>query len=131
MGLWKLTLPSYGIFLFSTEQTSCKKTIIPYCSHDCAKTFPHSYALLYCLVLYKKRFFCETNNIFYSIENRIWDKTKWQFWNYIKNKGKVTLESFQNLPYVSSYLYLKGFAWKQDYLISQKLQMSQTLSRLF
>ena len=49
-----------------------------------------------------------------------------RFWKYIKNKGKVTLESFRNFAYVSSYLHLKSFAWKGDYVISQKLQMSQT-----
>ena len=45
------------------------KTFIPYCSHDCPKTFPHIYVLLRYLVLYKK-LFCKTN-IFYSLENRI------------------------------------------------------------
>ena len=48
------------------------------------------------------------------------------YFQHIKNKGKATLESFQNFPYVSSYLYLKSFAWKRDYKISQKLQMPQT-----
>ena len=33
------------------------KTFIPYCSHDCAKTFPHSYAMLRGLVQYKNAFF--------------------------------------------------------------------------
>ena len=32
------------------------KTFIPYCSHDCAKSFLHSYALLRCIVLYKNVF---------------------------------------------------------------------------
>ena len=48
-----------------------------------------------------------------------------------QKKGKVTLESFRNFAYVSSYLHLKSFAWKRDYLISQKLQMPKTLSRPF
>ena len=39
-----------------------------------------------------------------------------RFWKYIKNKGKVTLESFRNFAYVSSYLHLKIFAWKGDYV---------------
>ena len=100
-------------------------TFILYYSHDCAKTFPHSYAMFRCLVSIKA-LFCKTNNIFYSLENPIWDKTKQWFWKYIKNKGKVTLESFRNFAYVNSYLHLKNFAWKRDYIISQKLQMSQT-----
>ena len=29
-------------------------------------------------------------------------------------KGKVTLDSFRNFAYLSSYLHLKSFAWKQD-----------------
>ena len=36
------------------------------------------------------------------------------------------LESFQNFAYISSYLYLKSFALKRVYLISQKLQIAQT-----
>ena len=35
------------------------------------------------------------------------------------------LESFQNIAHVSSYLHLKHFAWKRNYLISQKLQTPQ------
>ena len=41
------------------------------------------------------------------------------------------MESFRNFAYVSSYLHLKSFAWKRDYVISQKLQMPQTWSRSF
>ena len=44
----------------------------------------------------------------------------------MKNKGKVTLESFRNFAYVSSYLHLKRFAWKGDYVMSEKLQMPET-----
>ena len=40
------------------------------------------------------------------------------FWKYIKNKGEVTLDSFRNFAYFSSYLRLKSFARKQDYVIS-------------
>ena len=43
-------------FLFSTGQIFCQKTFIPYCSHEWPKTFPHSYALLRCLVFYKNAF---------------------------------------------------------------------------
>ena len=110
-------------FLFSTGQIFFKKLLY----HIVAiiglkRTFPHSYATSFSI----KTIFCKTNNIFYSLENPIWDKTKQWFWKYIKNKGKVTLESFRNFVYVSSYLHLKSFARKRDYIISQKLQMSQT-----
>ena len=42
------------------------------------------------------------------------------------HQGKVTLESFENFAYVSSYLHLKSFAWKRDYAISQELKIPQT-----
>ena len=32
----------------------------------------------------------------------------------MKNKYEVTLGSFANFAYVSSYLHLKDFVWKQD-----------------
>ena len=35
-----------------------------------------------------------------------------------------TLDTFQNFAYAKSYLHLKSFAWKKDYPISSKLQMS-------
>ena len=41
-----------------------------YCSHEWPRMFPHTCALLRCLVFYKKRFFCKTNNIFYSLKNQ-------------------------------------------------------------
>ena len=44
---------------------------------------------------------------------------------------KITLESFRNFAYATSFLRLKGFTWKRDYLISQKIQMPKTLSRPF
>ena len=55
-----------------------------------------------------------TNNIFYSLRNQKWDKTNSWSLKYIKNKYEVTLNSFANFAYVSSYLYLKDFAWKRD-----------------
>ena len=32
----------------------------------------------------------------------------------MKNEYEVTLDSFPNFAYVSSYLHLKDFAWKRD-----------------
>ena len=37
---------------------------------------------------------------------------------FIKNKTEVTWDSFPNFDYVSSYLHLKSFTWKQDYVLS-------------
>ena len=66
----------------------------------------------------RKTILCETNNIFYSLGNQIWHKTNDIFWKYIKNKDEVTLDSFRNFAYVSSYSHLKSVPWKQDYVIS-------------
>ena len=79
----------------------------------------------------RKVILCETNNIFYSREYQVWHKDDNRFWKVIKNKGDVTQDSFRNFAYVSSYLRLKTFAWKRDYVISQKLQMPQTWARPF
>ena len=74
---------------------------------------------------------CETNNIFCSQEYWVWHKVNAIFWSFIKNEHEVMLDSFWNFAYVSSYLHSKSFSWKQDYVISQKLQMPQTSSRPF
>ena len=140
MGLWNLTFPSYGAlkrghtFLFSTGQIFCQKLLYHIVAIIVLKHFgivPHYYAASVSIKYIILLVFCKTNNIFYSLENQIWDKTKQWFWKYIKNKGKVTLESFPNFAYFSNYLHLKSFVWKRDYLISRKLQMRQTLSRQF
>ena len=68
----------------------------------------HSYAASFSL----KVILCETNNIFYSLGNCICHKSNSIFWMYSKNNGEVTLDSFRNFAYVSSYLRLKCFAWK-------------------
>ena len=134
MGLWKLTFPSYGAlkgghtFLFSTEQIFCRKLlyhIVPMIvlKHFCIVT--HCCAASFSI----KTLFCKTSHIFYSLKNQVSEKTKAWFWKNIKNKVKFTLESFRNFFYVSSYLHLKSFAWKRDYVMSQKLQMPKTLSK--
>ena len=56
----------------------------------------------------------ETNNIFYSLRNQKWDKANSSSLKYIENKYEVTLYSFENFAYVSSYLRLKDFAWKRE-----------------
>ena len=134
MGLWKLTFPSYGAFkgrqafLFSTRQIFCQNVLC----HIVAMIVLKRLRIVthFCAVSFSvKSLFCGTNNIFYSLENRLWDQTKKWFWKYIKNKGKVISESFRNFAHISSYLHLKSIAWKWDYVISRKLQMSQALSR--
>ena len=57
-------------------------------------------------------------------KNETKPRTSNRFWKYIKNKGGVTFGSFPNFAYISSYLHLKSFAWKRDYIISSKLQSS-------
>ena len=63
---------------------------------------------------------CETNNIIFSKNySKLW-KTNARFWKNILKKGKVTLDRFRNFTCVSSYLYLKTFAWKRNFRISSK-----------
>ena len=126
MGLWSGGAVGWerGLHISIFYRTTIlSKAFIPYCSHKWPKTFSHSYAAL----LFIKKLFCKTNHIFYSLENQIWDEANKWSWKYIKNKGKVTLGSFQNFAYVNSYLHLKSFAWKREYLTSQKLQMPNDL----
>ena len=87
----------------------------------------HSYAATFSW----KITLCETNNIFCSPGNLIWHKMNSIFWKYIKNKDGVTLESFPNFAYVSSYLPLNSFAWKRDCVICSKVQMPGTWLRPF
>ena len=74
---------------------------------------------------------CETNNIFCSQEYQVWHKNDNRFWKYVKNNVQVTLDSFRNFAYVSSYLRLNSLSWKRDYLISRKVQTPQTSLRPF
>ena len=69
---------------------------------------------------------CEINSILFSKNYWKLDKVNARFWKKIQNKGKVTLDSFWNFAYVSSYLHLKSFAQKRDCSISSKLQTSQS-----
>ena len=52
----------------------------------------------------------ETNNILYSLGDQKWDETNSWSLKYIQNEYQVTLDSFVNFTYVSSYLHLKDFA---------------------
>ena len=63
---------------------------------------------------------CDSNNILFSKNYWKLGKVNARFWKKIYNKSKVTLDSFRNFSYVSSYLHLKSFAWKNK--IVQYLQ---------
>ena len=52
--LWHFERASHIFIFYMTNILS--KTFISYYRHDCPKTFPHSYALLHCLVFYKNAF---------------------------------------------------------------------------
>ena len=93
MGLWNLTFTSYGAlkrghtFLFSTGEIFCQKLLYHIVVMIVLKRFcilTHCWASSFFI----KTSFCKTY-IFYSLENRIWDKTKYWFWKYIKKKGNV------------------------------------------
>ena len=43
--------------------------------------------------------------------------------NYFQNKGNVTLDTFRNSAYISSYLQTKVLARKRDCAISSKLRI--------
>ena len=62
----------------------------------------HSYAASFL----RKVVLCETNNICYSLGHCAWHKMNNIFYR------------FRNFAYLSSYLHLKSFAWKWDYVIS-------------
>ena len=132
-GGWRTSFSRYWHLMFMPQKlifhnmTSVSKLYMAYRSPGGACMFPHSYAAPFS----KKVVLCETNNIFCSKEYWVWYKVNAIFRKYIKNKVKVTLDSFRNFVYVSSYLRLKRFSWKRDYVISQKVQMPQTLSRPF
>ena len=81
MALKKLTFSNYGAlkgvhtFLFSTGQTFCQKLLYHIVAMVVLKLFrivTRCYAVSFSI----KSLFCKTNNIFYNLENRIWDKTK-------------------------------------------------------
>ena len=81
MGLWNLTFPSYGTlkrghtFLFSTRQIFCQKILYHVVAMVVLKRFrvvTHCCTASFSI----KTFFGKTNNILYSLENRIWGKTK-------------------------------------------------------
>ena len=85
MGLWNLTFSSHGTlkggkervhkFLFSTGQLFCQKLLFHILAISALKRFrivTHCYPVSFSI----KTLFYKTNNIFYSLENRILDKTK-------------------------------------------------------
>ena len=76
MGLWNLTFPSYGAlkdghtFLFYTGQIFCQKPLYHILTMIVLKGYrivAHCCAASFSI----KALFCKTNNILYSLENRI------------------------------------------------------------
>ena len=57
-------------------------------------------------IVTQKNCFCQTSNILYSNNYQKLGKMNASFWKNIWNKGKITLDSFRNFAYVSSYLPL-------------------------
>ena len=84
------TLPQKRKFL--KAKAICESYTLD-CSCKCPCTFPHSYADSFL----QKIVLCETNNIFYSVENLVWHKVNDIFSKYIKNKGEVTLDGLEIL----------------------------------
>ena len=116
--------------LNSSITISVSKLQVLCCSPYRGRTFrivAHCYAVSFS----RKLILCETNNIFYSRWCWVWHKDNNKFWKFIKNEHEVTLESFRIFTCVISYLHSKNFAWKRDYIISQKLQMPQDSTRPF
>ena len=94
--------------------TSVSKLYMAYRSPKSTCTFPHKYTQLRSLVLV----LWETYNIFLFFTFS--QKTDNVFWQSIKNKGYLTVNTFPNYAYVSSYFHFKSFAWKRDWTISEK-----------
>ena len=122
--------------------SSCQKNLFSTISYLCQNFIWHMITLRvlarfrivtrrYSASFSQKLNLCEANNIFYSQGNYISDKMNDILWKYIKNKCNVSLDSFCNFAYVSTYLCLKSFAWKRGYVISQELQMPQTSLKPF
>ena len=117
-------------FLFSAWQIFCQKLLCHLVAINCLQRFrivTHCKAASFSW----KFVLCETNNIFYSQEYQVWHKDDIRFWKVIENELEVTLDSFRNFAYVSSYWRLNDLTWKRDYAISSKLQMPQTWPRPF
>ena len=71
----------------------------------------------YVALFLRKLILCQTNNIFYSQGNHIWHKMNSIFHNFA--------------CLCQQFLCLNSFAWKRDWLISQKVQMPKTSSGPF
>ena len=104
IALWK----GSRIFLFSTGQIFCQKVLYHIVVMISTKRFRivmYGYAASFSI----KTLFCKTNNIFYSLQNRIWNRSKWWFWKYIKNKGKTRWKIFKILLTSAIICILKVF----------------------
>ena len=94
---------------------------------SCFRMVTHSYAASFSL----KIILNEANNFFFSQEYQLLEKVNDRFWKYIKNKGEVTLDTFPNFAYVSSYLHLNTLTWKRGCTITSDVQMPRSLPTPF
>ena len=67
--------------------------------------------------------FYETNNIFYFKNLSDLHKNVYDLWMYIQNESNVSLDTFRNFAFVSTYLQTKTVARKEDCAIFFKTQI--------
>ena len=74
----------------------------------------------------------KSNTLFFYLESK-WQlvKTNVRFWKCTKNKNNVTLDTFPNFAYVSSYLLTKSLVWKRDRHDITKTTNNLTLTKTF
>ena len=103
--------------------TSVSKLYMAYRSTKSTCTFPHKYTQLRSLVLV----LWETYNIFLFFTFS--QKTDNVSWQSIKNKGYLTVNTFPNYAYVSSYFSFQKFCMKTRLDNISKMTQGETLGR--
>ena len=125
MGLWNLAFLSYGAlkgghtYLFSTGQIICQVIschIVAMIVLKCFRIVTHCWAA----VLSINTLFYKTNNIFYSLENWIWDKTN----NDSESTSKIKVRSVGK--FWKYCLHQQLFAFKKFCTGTRLLNISKT-----
>ena len=125
MGLWNLAFLSYGAlkgghtYLFSTGQIICQVIschIVAMIVLKCFRIVTHCCAA----VLSINTLFYKTNNIFYSLENWIWDKTN----NDSESTSKIKVRSVGK--FWKCCLHQQLFAFKKFCTETRLLNISKT-----
>ena len=125
MGLWNLAFLSYGAlkgghrYLFSTGQIFCQVISYHIVAMIVLKCF---HILTHCCaaVLSINTLFYKTNNIFYSLENWIWDKTN----NDSESTSKIKVRSVGK--FWKCCLHQQLFAFKKFCTETRLLNISKT-----